>query len=50
MSVRTELAGEDLNLMPKHFQLKNHFELVPKRTGTDKKENFKICKFLDFAP
>jgi 1-phosphatidylinositol-4-phosphate 5-kinase len=50
MSVRTEFAAEDLIINPRDFSLKYYFELVPKRTGQDKKETFKICKFHDYAP
>lgn len=49
MAVKSVNAAEDLIINPRDFQLKYYFELLPRRTGSDK-ETIKICKFFDYAP
>lgn len=49
MSVKSVNALLDYEVTQKDFQLKYYFELMPKRTGTEK-ATFKVCKFFDYAP
>lgn len=49
MAIKSINTADDYVLVNKDFKLKYYFELLPRRTGSEK-TTFKVCKFYDYAP